>query len=272
MSDIPLRARSATEIIDAAFQLMRQRGLQFILVSALAYAPWLVIQLIFLRGTLTATPGTTPQIADFVLSSIGSFIVYSLMTGAIMKLASRIYLGGAPGEIGDALRDVMPRVPAIIGGTFLRTLIVMLAALPMLLAFIHPLFAVVGVISFIVGGMYLFASYLPVTAIIVLEDRSVIDSLTRSAALTRNRKRHILATYILMLLILSVLSVGIVMLMTLLGAGVWGAIAMSIFTVVIYPVVSLIEMLIYYDLRIRNEGYDIEVMAGALEAPGTVSP
>jgi len=43
-------------------------------------------------------------------------------------------------------------------------------------------------------------------------------------------------------------------------------IVMAIFTIVGYPVVAITGAVLYYDLRIRSEGLDIELMAGALES------
>jgi hypothetical protein len=38
-------------------------------------------------------------------------------------------------------------------------------------------------------------------------------------------------------------------------------------TIMVYPVVAITEALLYYDTRIKSEGLDIELMAGALDAP-----
>jgi len=42
-------------------------------------------------------------------------------------------------------------------------------------------------------------------------------------------------------------------------------IVMGIFSIVAYPVVAITAAMLYYDLRIKNEGLDIELMAGALD-------
>ena len=43
MSDIALRPRSATELVDAAFQLYRRQPLQFIVGLGLIYVPWMLL-------------------------------------------------------------------------------------------------------------------------------------------------------------------------------------------------------------------------------------
>jgi hypothetical protein len=32
-------------------------------------------------------------------------------------------------------------------------------------------------------------------------------------------------------------------------------------SIIAYPLFAIVEMLLYYDARVRNEGYDIEMMA-----------
>ena len=48
MSDTPLRPRSITEIVDTAFTLYRRHVSQFVMVAAIAYAPYLLF--IVVRG------------------------------------------------------------------------------------------------------------------------------------------------------------------------------------------------------------------------------
>ena len=44
-------------------------------------------------------------------------------------------------------------------------------------------------------------------------------------------------------------------------------------TILLYPLIPVTEMLVYYDLRIRVEGYDVEVLAAQLDtAAGTATP
>ena len=41
-----LRPRSPSELVDAAFQILRAHYAQFVMCSALAYLPWLLVQLV----------------------------------------------------------------------------------------------------------------------------------------------------------------------------------------------------------------------------------
>ena len=53
----------------------------------------------------------------------------------------------------------------------------------------------------------------------------------------------------------------------LVGGGLLFTLITTVATVVIYPVIGIMEMVLYYDSRIRAEGYDVELMANALGTP-----
>ena len=127
MSDLRLRARSVTEIVDAAFQLYKRDALEYVLVTGVAYAPLIVAQLVFLRG-LTFTnaqmlTGISP-VASIALVII-SVLAYSLMSAALSRFSSDVYLE-RPTGLGEVIRDVLPLVPRVIGATIVFGLVLML--------------------------------------------------------------------------------------------------------------------------------------------------
>ena len=52
------------------------------------------------------------------------------------------------------------------------------------------------------------------------------------------------------------------------GSQVITTLLSTIVTIVIYPVIALTEMVLYYDARIRSEGFDLERMAQELGIGG----
>jgi len=73
MSDLRLRPRSVTEIVDAAFQLYKRDALEYLLVTAVAYAPWVVAQLIVMRGLNLLDPTRGLASATWILGALGIF-------------------------------------------------------------------------------------------------------------------------------------------------------------------------------------------------------
>lgn len=247
MSDLQYRPRSITEIIDAAFQIYRQDALRYILITAVAYAPFMLVQFLVLDPV---TLSTTASLVGLASSLIG-FLAFAVMSAVLVRLSAEAYLGRHM-EIGTALADVLPRVPTILAASVIRLILVFLAALALLL----PMF-------------WMSARTFAMTPLIVMEGTDVARALNRSALLSDGRKWRIIGCYALGILIFYVLTLAVSFFAAMIGGGVLSTLVSSIATVVIYPVIGIMEMVLYYDARIRAEGYDVELMANALGTTAT---
>ena len=49
-------------------------------------------------------------------------------------------------------------------------------------------------------------------------------------------------------------------------------VASTLVSIIVYPIVGISDALIYYDARIRREGFDIEMMAGSAEGVPVATP
>src|SRR5688572_6956765 len=114
MSDLQYRPRSITEIIDAAFHLYRADALRYILITAVSYAPFMVLQFIFIDP---AEITITASVVGLASATIG-FLAFTLMSAALVRLSAEAYLGREM-EIGAAIADVLPRVPTIIAASLI---------------------------------------------------------------------------------------------------------------------------------------------------------
>lgn len=251
MTDARWRARSIPEIVDAVFHLYRADGMQYIAVAALASAPWLLIQLAVLPA-MPAPPRTPtdlgPTLVVGLITGLGSWLSAALMTAVIVKLGSHAYLG-EPGarDVSAAVRDVLPRVPAIL-----------------IAALIKYVLLLVGLVFLLVGALYVVARFFAVFTTIVLEGQGVFGAFARSGELARGRKWHILGALLLVWFIYFLISMGITVFTRFADSTVVFMVVSYAFTVVAYPFIGLTETVLYYDARIRAEGLDVELMAGAL--------
>lgn len=272
MSDLRLRARSVTEIVDAAFQLYKRDPLEYILVAAVAYAPIIVAQLIVMRGALTLGGPSMALASTSLIIGLMSLFVYALMTSVLSRFASDVYLG-KPASLREVLRWVIRVVPAVIFATFGIVLYWAIGFAPMLigLALNFPLLVGLGA-PFAIGWVFYAAARLfAVYQVIILEQPNVIRAFARSGALSRGRKGHILLTLALVFAIFFLLSMALAVVSTIVSA-LTGNLALStalqsLFTVVVYPLIAITQVILYYDTRIRAEGFDIELMASALDTP-----
>lgn len=253
-SSIAYRPRSTSEIVDAAFQLLRHDYLQYVMLMALAYMPWVIIATVL--GLNEAAAATNP--AAFIVSYLVALLWYVLVDAVLVIAASEAYLGRDV-NVAAAFRTAFGRLGAVLWAGIIKSLAVG-----------------VGLLLLLVPGLYFLAKYFAIPATIVIEGRSGSGGLARSADLSDGLKGHILKTLVLVWIIYIVLAV----VATLVAAGLAGALLSSspslgavvlqlvsaAFTILAYPVISVTQTLLYYDARIRKEGYDLELMQQNLGA------
>jgi hypothetical protein len=241
MPALRLRARSTSEIVDAAFTLYRRDPLLYILAALVGNLPSLVAELV-----ATATgDGLSGGVAVLVLR-LGAIVSYSFMSAVIIHMGSAAYLGETP-DLAAALRATIAR----------------------------GLLIILGLLFLLVPGIWATAITFAMIPVVVLEGKGTNASFTRSRALSDGRKRHILNTlglswivYFVVLMGVSVVAVGIAMGSTILSA-LFAAIAVGL----LYPVIGLTELVLYYDARIRGEAFDLEVMQRQMDgAAPTAAP
>lgn len=243
MSDTDLRARSTSEIVDAAFSLYRRHAMQYTLVTAIAYSPVLIVSLMMPGFRDPQTPSDLMGLLPLYLVSI---ISVSLVSGVIMHMGSDAYLGREP-DVGRTIGAVAPRVPSLLAATIITTLLL-----------------AIGLVLFIFPVLYVLARFFPVPQAVVLENRGPFGALSRAGELTKGRKGHVLLTLLLVFGIFIILSVGVSAVATMMGSVTISLVVSTLFNIVCYPILNLVSMVLYYDLRIRAEGFDVEHMAAAL--------
>jgi hypothetical protein len=255
MTASALRPRSVTEIVDAVFQILRSNFAPMVMGSAIAYVPALVLQLVMLRssGALESGGATlTPTFGVFwFVSMLVSMVTFAIMTALITVLTSQAYLGERV-DLAVALRRALPRaMPAVAAGL------------------VASIATGIGFLLLIVPGIYLALRFFAVTPAAVLEELGPSAALARSGELSKGRKWDIFLTFLLVLVICFVIFMGVGLVSALAGGIVVQALINALLTILLYPVIAITVVLLYYDARVQSEGLDIELMAGALDAPPT---
>ena len=245
MASTALRPRSATEIVDAAFQILRAHYGQFVMCAALAFLPWLIIQLVFI-GDPQQLADANPWVA--VVALLGLWMTFALMSAVIVSCASQAYLGDAV-DVAAAVRRAVPRLPRVMGVALLRYLLLFL-----------------GLLCLLVGALYVAARFFALMPCVILEGATVTEAFGRSSALSRGRKFHILNTLGLVAIIYWAIAIGIMVVAAFTGSNVVQAVVGATYTMLVYPVIAITECLLYYDARIQSEGLDIELMTRELGA------
>jgi hypothetical protein len=249
MSDLAPRPRTATELVDAAFQVYRRDPMQFLLVTAVAYVPWMVLRLLL---GISMDPNRMSMTSAAVIS-VGSLLAYGLVSGAVTRVAHEVYLSGTA-DATTALRDIIVRLPVLIIATLAKVFVIVGAALFLILPALYPL-----------------AAYFAVAQTVILERRGVVDAMRRSSQLSRDLKGHILKTILLLFIINVAVSIGTGLPVAMANNHVLDEVVSTTVAILVYPLFGITETLLYYDARIRKEGFDVELLAAAPPSPAGAS-
>jgi hypothetical protein len=240
MDPIALRPRKATEIIDAAIEVYRRNPLHFLLVAAVIRVPWLIVQIIVI-APIQKDIGAI--MVPSMLISFGSMLTTFVMAGWIVQLASDIYLGHQT-DAFDSLRRMAPRIPAVFVAAMLQTVAIWL-----------------GLFLLLFPAVWISAMVFAVVPAVVLERLGPFKAFDRSGALSQGVKLHVLAALGLIVAIWLVVKIGTVVLVQVLPTPVLQMTVGTLTDILIYPLFGIASTLIYYDIRIRKEGLDLEIMA-----------
>jgi hypothetical protein len=215
--------------------------------SAIAYLPWLILELIFIGEP---DPANLPGRWTAGAAIIGVWMSFALMSAVIATCASQAYLGDKV-DVAAAVRRALPRLPRVLVAALLRYVLLF-----------------IGLMALIFGSLYVVARFFALMPVIILEDGSIGAAFARTTELSKGRKWHILNTLGLVGIIYWLLSLGVSMVGLLLHNFIVQVTIGAVYTILAYPVIAITEALVYYDARIRSEGLDIELMTG--ELGGTV--
>jgi hypothetical protein len=214
-------------------------------------------------GTTTAADNAAQLGAEAVLFVVG-LLASALVTAACVKAVSDLYLG-QPTDFEKSLRFAARRLPAYLAMEVLY--IVGLAA---------------AFLCLIVPGVWLYAAWSVSSPALRIEGLSPARALGRSQELVKGRwfpaAGVILVAVVMTGLItaaLEALLVGVgflpgqpsvlvgVTLVTLAG---------TISSIVATPFTATVWTILYYDLRVRREGYDVDLLAEQLGLPAASLP
>lgn len=283
-----IRPRSAIEIVDAAVSLYRENFKTMAVIGLAASLP--IIPVVGIAGKAGLfTMGRNPQqfmalaiqfLPLILLFSALAVLWFSVVDGAMTFAAAEAYHGRAPSP-ADAIRGAWDKGLSLIAGNLLRFLIIVgvgiAAAVAMaIVGRLNPFLAfITGVIVFVVFA-HLLARTFAITSAIVIENRSAAAGVRRSFSLSKNATLRIVGVALLCMVIYWVSKLVLVMVVQLLmqlivNNPIIAAVIGNVVGMVIYPFLNIAIMVLYYDQRVRKEGYDLDVMGSALTTPAIVT-
>src|SRR5262249_45100026 len=99
----------------------------------------------------------------------------------------------------------------------------------------------------------------------VVEKLSPLESLKRSAELTQGNRWKIFGFYVVLMIVGAVIGGVIGGLSAVILPAVIGAVILFLFTAIWSAFVSVVNVVVYHDLRVVKEGVDIESIASVFD-------
>ena len=194
------------------------------------------------------------RLIDQLLSSVAA----ALAVAACFKAISAAYLGERAG-VGDSLRYAAGRF------------------LPLIVAYIVIVIILIpAFIALIIPGIWLSVKLSMAFPAVVCEKAGPFRAIGRSWELTKDNWWRVFGTLIVVFLLLFVitLALGGVLGAVLLSADSISEVAFAVLTTLIglliaaitYPLWASVVTVMYYDLRVRNEGFDLQLLARGVGA------
>jgi len=293
-SPAPIRFRPMPlpELLDELFRLYRRHFSLIVSVALLVALPGLVWSLVTgiykLNGAsyanlITTAPGAQPsfnsqQLTNLLgllaLGLIGGFFLLPISLGAVFRAITDVALG-RPATIGSVLRETLGRYLPLLGLVALGFLMFLgwfIAEVIGFILLILPGFAV------FCGAVYLAVRWSLVLAAMMAEDIGPIRGLGRSWNLVRGSWWRTFGILLIVWVMWLVISYGLLILFTVIAAlfstGDFQAavvqVAGTLLGAVLTPIWSIAITLLYFDLRVRKEGLDLDQLAKQT-SPGPAS-
>jgi hypothetical protein len=284
-SPAPIRFRPMPlpELLDELFRLYRRHFSLIVAVALLVALPGLVWSLV--TGTyrlnsgsfanlFTTTGGSPPsfnrqQLSDLVgaytLAFIGSFFLLPLTVGAVTRAVSAVALG-RPATIGVVLRETLRRYWRLLGFFALLYLIAIGWTIAFIIGFV---LLIVPSLAVICAGIYLAVRWSLSVVAMMAEDLGPIKGMSRSWNLVRGMWWRTFGIILIVLIMRFFIGLALGFLFGLIAGLVTSgdvglavvAVGTTILGALISPIVTIALVLLYFDLRVRKEGLDLDQLA-----------
>lgn len=262
-----LRPLGIGEVLDASIKIYLARWKPMVIAVGLVTAPAMVLSALVQvsAGSPTALTRTDPDtnlvefdgrgfalfIAALAVTTVITLLATNLATAGVLRMVTGVYLGE---EVGwrESLRFAFSRFGSL---TWLLVLTLLGSA--------------VGLLACVVGLLWLQGVWAVAFPVLLVEGVKGKSALGRSYRLVRGRFWPVFGTILLGTLLAGTVQ-GVltapVLVLTLVEANflltsVLGGVVNIIGTAITAPFVASLTMVIYFDLRVRKEGFDLFLLA-----------
>jgi hypothetical protein len=273
MGEAPrLKPLKVTEILDAAFRLYRENFGLFLGVFAVSYLPALVLILILTGILMSSVPqlGNEDIHPEEALDIVWIAVLFALAISLIHMAALHIATGALTRAVGGKYLNEK----VTLGGCYRYVFSVVFRYLLTIL--LYTLVIALGMVLCFIPGIIFAVFFVFTSCVCILEGRFGTTAMARSRELVRNHFWRVVGLGAIMILINWALSWGIgafsglaipALVENIVTQQVLSQALNQVVTMIITPIFSVAWILLYYDIRIRKEGFDLEVLARDMATP-----
>jgi hypothetical protein len=198
------------------------------------------------------------------ITSVVEFIASALVTAACIKAVSDGYLDQTA-SVSGSLRFAARRLLPLLG------LLILVA-----------LGEVIGIVLLVVPGVYLYASWAVATPSLLIERQGPLGALRRSHRLVKGRWWPTAGVLLLASVVVALIGGALTALLSALAlqsnnpsvlfAVTITTLAGIVSQIIVQPFTATVTTVLYFDLRIRHEAFDLTVMVDQLGLPEATLP
>ncbi|MEE9613928.1 MAG: hypothetical protein V3W31_03110 [Thermodesulfobacteriota bacterium] len=266
LMDNVLGPRTVGPLLTETFRVYGRHFLKFVAIAAVVEAVCYIPEIVF------GTPGYDPETFDpetvdmvpwdisFAASMLGFTVINSLMDGVFIHAVSEHYTGGDV-SVERAYHFVLKRMKALVGAAILFWLPIAAIGVSVLGA---PNSAGRGSFTLLIVfpiAMYLMVRWAFIYQAATLEGCEPMDALRRSGKLVDGDWWRVLGVMVVMFAITYPVSYALTKI---------SAVGTVLAGVILPPIFAIMMILLYYDLRVRKEGYTVEKLSEELRAHTTL--
>jgi glycerophosphoryl diester phosphodiesterase family protein len=271
------------ELLDELFRLYRRHFSLIIGVALVVALPGLVWSLVTgsyrltaasYANIFTAAPGASPtfnsgQFSNLfgatALGLLGALILLPISVGAVYRAVADVALG-RPATIGSVLRETLARYWQLLG----------LIGLVFVIALVWFIAEIIGFVLLVIPGLVVFCAmiYLAIRwsltlAAMMAEDIGPIQGMSRSWNLVKSQWWRTFGILVIVGIMQLIITYALFILFGIVAALFTSgdfqlalvSIGGTLLSALVSPITAIAVILLYFDLRVRKEGLDLDQLA-----------
>lgn len=274
MAGVETGPLTLSEILDRMFSIYRKNFLMLVGIAGLPYAGIAVVTGFLVGIAALMTVGGTPDAARIGIGAVGGvFLIVIIVMVFVFVVAAILASLGTYAAVWDIQVGRTTGIKRAYGVAWSHVGSAILAGI------LAGLATLAGFVLLIIPGIIVYLALSLIYPVIIAEDSGGAESLGRSWELTKGYRWKIFVAVLVSFAVSTAITYGIQIPMAVIGsvsfaAGnmpVWfvilNALATVIGSVVPAPLLAIASCLIYYDARVRKEGFDLQRMLDQLPPP-----